>query len=323
MKTPFQTILDATKDFSSALVGFLILFAALSFASSSFFTANNLVNVARQMSINMITAVGMTIIIITAGIDLSIGATYAMSGTALGVLFVHNGIPFALASLIVLALCFAIGAIKGWIIITQSIPPFIVTFALSTVILGCAFVMTGGRPIAVSDPAFRFLGRGFVFGIPVPVLLMIVTVMAGHSFLARTKTGRHVYAYGGNAEAARLCGIDTQTLIVLVYGIGSFLAGLSGIILASRLSSGSPTVGTGAEMDAIAATILGGTKFEGGKGSIIGTVFGSLIIACLSNGMNLLNVSSYNQMVVKGLVILLAVWVNRINIRGYVVVWNK
>ena len=314
MKKLLRNILDSTKDFSSALVGFLILFAALSFVSTSFFTTSNLVNVARQMSINMITAVGMTIIIITAGIDLSIGATYAISGTALGVLFVNNGIPFAVASLIVLVLCFAIGAIKGWIIITQSIPPFIVTFALSTVILGCAFVMTGGRPIAVSDPSFRFLGRGFAFGIPVPVLSMILTVLLGHIFLSKTKTGRHVYAYGGNAEAARLCGIDNKKLIILVYGIGSFLAGLSGIILSSRLSSGSPTVGTGAEMDAIAAVILGGTKFEGGKGSIIGTVFGALIIACLSNGMNLLNVSSYNQMVVKGLVILLAVWVNRINI---------
>ena len=305
---------EKIRAYKSALLGFLILFVFLSVCSENFLTVNNLINVARQMSINLITAVGMTIIIITAGIDLSVGALFAFAGTALGVLVSVYNIPIILGILIVLAGCFIIGLIKGWTIITQKIPPFIVTFALSTVILGLAFVMTGGRPVVLNSKAYRILGRGVLLGIPIPIIIMIIVVILGHLFLSRTKTGRHVYALGGNEEAARLCGVNIKYLVMLVYGIGSLLAGLSGVILSSRLSSGSPTVGVGAEMDAIAAAILGGTKFEGGTGTIIGTVFGAMIIACLSNGMNLLNVSSYDQMIVKGLVILLAVWVNRIKL---------
>ncbi len=300
------------RDYKSALIGFLMLFVLLSVFSENFLTIDNLTNVARQMSINLITAVGMTMIIITAGIDLSVGAIFAFAGTALGVLVSAYNVPIIVAIIIVLIGCFVIGVIKGWIIITQKIPPFIVTFALSTVILGFAFVMTGGRPVAIGIKAYRILGRGFILGVPIPIIIMILVVIAGHIFLSHTKTGRHVYALGGNEEAARLCGVNIRSIVMLVYGIGSLLAGLSGVILSSRLSSGSPTVGVGAEMDAIAATILGGTKFEGGTGTIIGTVFGAMIIACLSNGMNLLNVSSYNQMIVKGFVILLAVWVNKI-----------
>ena len=306
--------LGKIRDFKSALIGFLILFMLLSVFSENFLTINNLTNVARQMSINLITAVGMTMIIITAGIDLSVGAIFAFAGTALGVLVSVYSVPIFLAIFIVLIGCFIIGVIKGWVIITQSIPPFIVTFALSTVILGTAFVMTGGRPIVVNLKAYRLLGRGFLLGIPIPIIIMILVVICGHFILARTKTGRHIYALGGNEEAARLCGVNIRRIIMLVYGIGSLLAGFSGVILSSRLSSGSPTVGVGAEMDAIAATILGGTKFEGGTGTVIGTVFGAMIIACLSNGMNLMNVSSYDQMIVKGLVILLAVWVNKIKL---------
>lgn len=311
-----QSIKNWIKAQGSAVFGFAILFIFLSIASPNFLNPGNLLNVGRQMSISMITAVGMTLIIITGGINLSIAGVFALSGTLLAVLVLNYGMPIFVAIILVLIFCYLLGCVIGWSIVTQDLPPFIVTLAMLTIITGMAFLLTGGRPVAINTDAYRWLGRGFIFKIPVPIIVMISVVIFGHILLTRTSFGRYIYAYGGNTEAARLCGINVRKLIIHVYAIGTALAGLSGIILSSRLSSGSPTVGVGAELDAIAAVVLGGTSLSGGKGSIIGTIFGALIIAFLSNGMNLLNIDSYNQMIVKGFVILLSVWVNNINFQG-------
>lgn len=306
-------VIEWMKERGSALIGFCLLFTFLSFSSSYFLSIENLLNVARQMSISMITAVGMTFVIITAGINLSVGAVFALSGTLMAVFVLNFSLPIWLALIVVLAACYLLGMIKGWIISTQNLPPFIVTLAMLTIINGAAFLLTKGRPLAINTDAYRWLGRGVFMGIPVPVIIMIAVIIGGHILLSKTSFGRHVYAFGDNPEAARLCGINVKGLIIHVYGLCTFLAGLSGVILSSRLSSGSPTVGVGAELDAIAAVVLGGTSLMGGKGSIVGTIFGALIIAFLSNGMNLLNVDSYNQMVVKGFVILFSVWINNLS----------
>ena len=309
------SIINWIKERGSALVGLVVLFLVLAIASPEFMTVSNLLNVGRQMSISMITAVGMTFIIITGGIHLAVGSVFALSGTLLAVLYLHAGLPMYIAIPVVILSCYLLGAIIGWFVATQDLPPFIVTLAMMTIITGTAFLLTGGRPVAINTEEFRWIGRGIIGGLPVPMIIMFVVVFIGHIVISKTAFGRYIYAYGGNAEAARLCGINTKSLVINVYAIGTSLAGLSGIILASRLSAGSPTVGVGAELDAIAAVVLGGSSLMGGKGSVIGTIFGALIIAFLGNGMNLLNIDSYNQMVIKGLVILFSVWINNVNLK--------
>lgn len=306
-------LLSAFAGKSSASIGLILIFLIISLMTDRFLTADNLLNVARQASTNAIVAVGMTFVIITTGIDLSAGAVLALIGTITAGLIVNFGFSIPVAMVLVLLIGALIGAAKGVIISTQKIPAFIVTLALMTVLRGLAFVYTTGRPIYVDIEAFKMLGRGYIGIIPIPVIIMVIVGVTGHLLLKNSKFGRHVYAVGGNEEAARLCGININKTLIGVYAYAGLMTALAGIILASRLSTGSPNVGEGAELDAIAAVVLGGTSLMGGVGSIGGTFMGVAIIGILNNGLNLMNVSSYNQMMVKGLVILLAVWVNNLN----------
>ncbi len=270
----------------------------LSLLSDRFLTASNLINVARQVSINAIVAAGMTIVIITGGIDLSVGSTIALAGcAALLVARPAGDVVGMLAGILVAA---GVGLLNGALIAWGRVPPFITTLATMTVVRGAALVLTNGEPIVKTEGAYLWLGQAFIGPIPVPILLMIATLLAAHWFLSRTRWGTYVYAVGGNAEAARLAGISLAGIQILVYVLAGLLAGLAGLVLAARLSSAQPNTGVGFELDAIAAVVLGGTSLMGGEGTIWGTVVGAFIIGVLNNGFNLMNVSPFYQLIAKG-----------------------
>lgn len=287
-------------------IAFALLVAVLTAVSPSFLTAENLLNVARQVSINAIIAAGMTFVILTAGIDLSVGSVLALSGAVLaGVLKGGAALGLALAAALVVGTAF--GVVNGVAIAYGRVAPFIATLAMLTIARGATLVYTDGRPISDLGTAFDWLGGGDVAGIPVPVVIMTLVFAASFIVLTQMVVGRYVYAIGGNVEAARLSGIDVRRLLILVYGISGLLSAVAAIILTARLDSAQPTAGLGYELDAIAAVVLGGTTLMGGEGSIAGTLLGAFLIGVLNNGLNLLNVSSFYQQVVKGLVILFAV----------------
>lgn len=292
------------------LLGLLLLCLILTFLSDRFLTFNNLLNVTRQVSLNAIIGVGMTLVILTGGIDLSVGSVVALAGSiTAGLLSGGHGLAVSLAAGI--GVGGILGLINGLVITRQNVQPFIATMAMMTIARGYTLVYTDGRPITGMPDQFRFLGGGYIADIPVPVIVMAIIFAAGYIMLKKTRFGRYIYAIGGNEEATRLSGINTPKVLVWVYVLCGTLAGLSGIIMASRLNSAQPTAGMGFELDAIAAVVLGGTSLSGGVGTIGGTLVGALIIGVLDNGLNLLNVSSFYQQVAKGIVILLAVMLDR------------
>jgi ribose transport system permease protein len=265
-----------------------------------------------QASITAIIAAGMTFVILTGGIDLSVGSLVALAGiVTTDVLRSQLPVPPPVLFLLAVAAGLLVGALSGGlagICITRfSITPFIVTLALMTIWRGVAFVYTEGRPIWELPEAFALLGNGRILEVPVPTVLMVLVYVSSHIILTETKFGRYVYAVGGNREAARLAGIRTDRVLFQVYVLCGVLSALSGILLASRMNSGQPNAGLMYELDVIAAVVVGGTSLFGGRGSIIGTFLGAMLIAVLRNGLNMLDVGSYVQQVVVGLVILLAV----------------
>ncbi|MGG3917374.1 ribose ABC transporter permease [Parageobacillus thermoglucosidasius] len=295
------------------LIGFFLLCIVLSILSDSFLTVNNWMNVLRQVSINALIAFGMTFVILTGGIDLSVGSVLALS-SAITAGIMASGTNGFTAIIIGLLVGFLMGALNGVVITKGRIAPFIATLATMTMFRGLTLVYTDGRPItgfASDDILFQMMGRGYFLGIPVPVVFMIVVYVALYFVLKKTTFGRHTYAIGGNEEASRLSGIRVDRLKIWIYSLTGGLSALAGIILTSRLNSAQPTAGTAYELDAIAAVVLGGTSLSGGRGWIFGTLVGALIIGVLNNGLNLLNVSSFYQQVIKGLVILLAVLLDR------------
>ena len=292
------------------LLGLLILCVVLTGMSDRFLTMDNLLNVTRQVSINAVTSVGMTLVILTGGIDLSVGSILAFAGSITAGLL-SGGQSLVPAIIVGVVAGAFIGMINGALITRAGIPPFIATLGTMTAARGFTLVYTDGRPITGMEEAFRFLGGGYIAGIPVPVIIMAVIFLLAHIMLTRTKFGRYVYAIGGNEEAARLSGIGTKKILLSVYTLAGLLAGFSGVIMASRLNSAQPTAGAGFELDAIAAVVLGGTSLSGGVGTVGGTLIGAMIIGVLDNGLNLLNVSSFYQQVAKGVVILLAVYVDK------------
>ncbi len=297
------------------LLGLVLLSGAMALLSDRFLDVNNLLNVARQVSINAIISVGMTMVILTGGIDLSVGSTVALAGSVTaGLLTAGQGMSTAILAGLLIGV--VLGCFNGLLITRANVPPFIATLGTMTAARGFTLVYTDGRPITGMDDAFRFLGGGYIAGIPVPVVLMVIVFAAAYVVLRQTKFGRYVYAIGGNEEAARLSGIHTKKILLSVYSIAGLLAGFSGIIMASRLNSAQPTAGVSFELDAIAAVVLGGTSLSGGMGTIGGTLIGALIIGILDNGLNLLNVSSFYQQVAKGAVILLAVIVDNRRKKG-------
>ncbi|MBA2874520.1 ribose ABC transporter permease [Thermaerobacillus caldiproteolyticus] len=294
------------------LIGFLLLCIVLSILSDNFLTMDNWLNILRQVSINALIAFGMTFVILTGGIDLSVGSVLALS-SAITAGMMANGMGGLAAILVGLLAGLFMGALNGAIITKGRVAPFIATLATMTMFRGATLVYTDGRPITgfSNDILFQMMGRGYFLGIPVPVVFMIVVYIALYFVLKKTTFGRHTYAIGGNEEASRLSGIRVDRLKIWIYSLTGGLSALAGIILTSRLNSAQPTAGTAYELDAIAAVVLGGTSLSGGRGWIFGTFVGALIIGVLNNGLNLLNVSSFYQQVIKGVVILLAVILDR------------
>jgi ribose transport system permease protein len=291
----------------------LLLEAGLfSILSPHFLTTENLLNISLQTSINAIIAIGMTFVILTAGIDLSVGSMVALAGI-ITTMVLKLTVPGALLIAIVAGL--ATGAVSGLLagtLITRfHITPFIVTLALMTIWRGFSFVITEGRPIWDLPPAFSDLASARILAFPLPTLVMLLIFFSSHIILTRTTFGRYVYAVGGNQEAARLAGINTNRILQAVYAISGIFAAASAILLAARVNSGQPNAGLMYELDAIAAVVVGGTSLFGGRGSVIGTLIGAFLIGVLRNGMNLLNVESYIQQVMVGLVILLAVMMDQ------------
>lgn len=294
------------------LLGFALLTIILSILSPNFLSLDNILNILRQVSINALIAFGMTFVILTGGIDLSVGSMLALAA-ALTAGFMASGMDPILAMLLGLLAGALMGALNGFVITKGKVAPFIATLATMTIFRGLALVYTEGRPITglSKDLSFELMGRGYFFGIPVPVIWMLISYAILYFILKKTTFGRRVYAIGGNEEASILSGIKVDRVKIWVYSITGLLSALAGIILTSRLNSAQPTAGTAYELDAIAAVVLGGTSLSGGRGWIFGTLVGALIIGVLNNGLNLLDVSSFYQQVVKGGVILLAVILDR------------
>ncbi len=295
----------------STIMILLLMCVVLSFLTPNFLEVNNLLNVLKQISIIAILAAGMTFVILTGGIDLSVGSTVALSGV-ISVMLSQQGVNAIAAMAAGVTAGMIAGYINGYLTAKTKLPAFIVTLGSFTYIRGIAYVLSAGYPIVLTDPLFKFFGSGTVLAIPTPVFIMVLVYAIAFFVLKYTMFGRHVYAIGGNEEAASLTGIKVAANLIKVYMISGLLSGLAGVVLAGRLYSGQPTAGVGFELDAIAAVILGGTSFTGGVGTIQGTIIGALIMGVLSNGLTLLDVSYYWQLVIKGGVIILAVLLDRL-----------
>lgn len=284
----------------------VILFSVI---NDSFLSVNNITNIILQVSIIAITAYGMTYVLLLGDIDLSVGSTIALVGTfaALGLSF---GIPFILVILLSIMAALVLGLVNGSLTALAGIPSFIVTVATMGIFRGIAYIVTDGTPIMIKSEAFLALGNGEFLYIPIPIWILLVLLIVNHFILSKTTFGRKIYITGGNKEAAIHSGINVSALKIKVFMITAMMAGISGMILASRLYSGQPNAALSYELDAIAAAVLGGTSLNGGYGTVIGTMIGALTIGVINNGMNLMNVPYFYQMVVKGLVILIAVYVD-------------
>ena len=297
-----------------SLVGLVLLVAVVSILSPSFLSSKNIFNILRQTSINAIIAAGMTFVILTGGIDLSVGSILAISGAVCASLLA-SGQSIAIGVLASIIIGAGVGFLNGFIISKGKLQPFIATLATMTVLRGLTLVFTDGKPITLgsSDLAINFgkIGGGEILSIPTPAIIMILVFAVCAYILKNTKMGRYTYALGSNEEATKLSGLSTDKIKIWVYTISGVLSAIAGIIITSRLYSAQPTAGTGDELAAIAAVVLGGTSLTGGKGKIGGTIIGALIIGVLSNALNILDVSSYYQMMVKGVVILIAVLLDR------------
>lgn len=293
-----------------SFVALFILIVSVSMINPDFFSVDNILNILRQTSVNAIIAVGMTFVILIAGIDLSVGSVLALTG-AVAATLVGSELPILLVIPLVLLLGTAFGGISGAIVAKGKVQAFIATLVTMTLLRGITMVYTDGRPISTgfSDQAdaFAFIGTGYLFGIPVPIWIMAVVFGLAWYILKHTPIGRYIYALGGNESATQLSGINVNKIKIFVFAVSGFLSALAGLIVTSRLSSAQPTAGVSYELDAIAAVVVGGTSLMGGKGRVMGTLVGALIIGFLNNALNLLDISSYYQMLAKALVILAAV----------------
>ena len=283
---------------------------ALSLATDTFLSVANFTNVARQVSINGILAVGVTFVLLTAGVDLSLGSVVALSGVACAT-FAHPGehpvlVPIAVG-LLTGAAC---GVVNGVLVTRGGVAPFIVTLGMMTVARGLALIFSGGRPVANMSNDLTALA-GDIWGIPIPVLCFSGVAFAAWFFLRNFRLGRHIYAVGGNENAARAAGVPVEKVKLFAYGLCGLLTGLAGVVLAARITTGQPNAGQAYELDAIAAVVIGGTSLAGGVGTITGTLLGVLLIGVINNGLDLLGVSSYYQAVIKGVIIVGAVWLDR------------
>ncbi|GGU09749.1 ABC transporter permease [Actinomadura citrea] len=287
----------------------LLVGIILTIASPVFLTHNNLMNVGLATSVAALLAVGQTYVIILAEIDLSVGAALGFTAVVTAQTLRDHGLVAGVGAGV--AAGAAIGLVNGLLVTKTRMPSFIATLATMSVLSGLSLQLTKGNPVAVTDYDFQGIGQSRIAGVPVPVVIMLAVFAVFGYLLARTRFGRHVYATGDNTEAARLSGVRTDRVKILAFVISGVLAALAGFILTARLSTAEPTAGTGLELEAIAAVIIGGTSLAGGRGTLLGTLVGALVLGVIDNGMNLLDVSPFLQNVVKGLVILLAVFLDR------------
>lgn len=293
------------------LAGLIVVSCLMGLASDNFFTLSNIMNVLRQVSVVGILAVGMTFVILTGGIDLSVGAVMALVGTLAAGLIVNSGIPAVPALLLGLAIGLGIGIANGFLVAWGKMPAIIVTLATMGMARGLGLIYSGGYPISGIPSWISWFGVGRVGVVPVPVIVMLVIYALAWVLLQRTAFGRHDYAIGGNELAARLSGVKTQRVKLAVYAISGLTAALAAVILTGRLMSGQPNAGVGFELDAIAAVVLGGTAIAGGRGLILGTLIGAVLLGILNNGLNLMGINPYLQDVIKGAIILLAIYIGR------------
>jgi len=291
------------------VIGLAVLCAVLWALTPHFLTVSNLLNIAPQTSINAIVAVGMTFVIISGGIDLSVGSIVALAGVALGAML-QTGYPLPVALAAALAAGTACGMLNGALVSVGGLPPFIATLGMMSAARGTALVFTEGRPISGFDDGFRVLATGSIGFVPAPVVVMILVYVVAHLVLTQTTFGRYTYAIGGNEEATRLSGVAVRFHKTLIYGTSGLISGVAAIVLTARLNSAQPIAGMMYELDAIAATVIGGTSLMGGQGTLAGTLVGALIMGVLRNGLNLLGVSSFLQQIVIGVVIVSAVLVD-------------
>lgn len=294
----------------TVLIILVLLSTGVALSSNRFLRLGNLFNIVQQSSILGIAAIGVTLTILSAGIDLSVGSVLGFCGAVSAGLIVRSGLPVPLAILVALALGFAMGAFNGLLIVKGRLQPFVVTLAMLAMARGFTLLYTDGRPISGMPESYTFLGSGSIGPVPMAAVVFLVVFLLSYVFLRYSRTGLHIYAIGGNEETARLAGIKVQRTKVLVYALSGLTAAVAGVVLTSRLWSAQPQAGSGLELNAIAATVLGGTSLMGGYGGTAGTVAGALIMGVLSNGLNLIGVSAYLQRVITGAVFILAVTID-------------
>jgi len=306
-----------------SVIALILMIIVMTILSDKFFTTENGWNVMRQISVNICLSVGMTLVILTGGIDLSVGSVLALSGvvvagllkngTELPIFNTYIAYTFVGAVSIGIFVGLMLGFFNGWVITTFRIPPFVATLGMLTIARGLTMLWTGGHPITKLGESFAFLGTGWFLGIPMPVWISVGIVALAVLMEKKTRLGRYIYAVGGNEKAARLSGLNVERIKLCVYTIAGGLAAVGGLLVTSRLDSAQPNAGISYELDSIAAVVIGGTSLSGGRGSITGTVIGAMIIGILSNGLVLNDVSPFWQQVIKGSVILLAVAIDKFN----------
>ena len=313
-KSTRARIVDLYSKYGIILI-LLIEILLFSLLSKSFFTAENLLNVGRQISFTGIAGVGLSMVILTGGIDISTGMMLAMSGVISAKLNVEAGLPLPLVILITLLIATIGGVLSGSVTARLRVPPLITTLAFQTIYKGIAFYLSNSIPIYGLSDDMKFLGQGYVFGkVPFPLVVMLIVFVIGYWLMNKTYFGRYVYAVGGNIEAARLSGVNTKMILVIVFALCSFFTAISGIMMAGRLSSGQPGTGIGFEMDCITACVLGGININGGKGHVLYVAVGAIIMGILSNGMMLIGINEYIQWMIKGIVLILAVTMSSLEI---------
>ena len=310
-----KNFINAAKEYlkrnAGILAGLLAICIIVTVNSSNFLTQDNIMNVLRQISSNMYLASAMMMILIAGGIDLSVGSLIALIGVIAGTL-VAAGIPLPFVILICLLIGAVSGTVNGFILSRTTLPPFIVTLSMMNILRGATYVFTGGSTVRIDDRSYINFGTGYFLMVPLPVIYMIIVILIVFIILNRTTLGRHIYAIGGNQKAAEFSGINVRRVRMFVYIFSGIMAALAGIVVSARNYSGNPVAGNGAEMDAIAACVVGGTSMGGGYGFIGGTLIGALIIGLVNNGLNLMRIDSYWQIIFKGIIILVAVYIDYI-----------
>ena len=296
-----RSISETFRRYTGPLAGLFAISLFMTFLSPAFMTSGNIMNILRQVSTNGLLAMAMTFVMITGGIDLSVGSVMAVSGTIAAGLISVSGLPVFLSVFLALLTGGLFGAFNGFIVAVTSIAPFIVTLATMNIARGIGYIYTGGLPVGAVSPGYNRIGLGYVGAVPNPVLYLIFFYLLLNFLLKRTTFGRHVYAVGDSTDAAFFAGIKVNRVRFLVYTLSGFITAFAGIVLSSRMYSGQPTAGQGFELDAVAACVLGGVSMSGGSGRLAGTLLGAMIIGVLNNGLNLLHINSFWQLVVKGL----------------------